>query len=107
MRLWPTTPLIAREKVDDGSQVMILNVFNHRDPRAADFNEVKPDREHSYRFNHLSNGTQDCPGGPLVMLIGTEVLGRVLADYPLRYDGPSLDPVPEMLDFFQIRFDVG
>src|SRR3954467_13066931 len=33
MRLWPTTPLIAREKVDDGSQVMILNVFNHRDPR--------------------------------------------------------------------------
>jgi cytochrome P450 len=107
MRLWPTTPLIAREKVDDGSQVMILNVFNHRDPRAADLNEVKPDREHSYRFNHLSNGTQDCPGGPLVMLIGTEVLGRVLADYPLRYDGPSLDPVPEMLDFFQIRFDVG
>jgi cytochrome P450 len=107
MRLWPTTPLLARERMDDGSQVMILNVFNHRDPRAADYNEVKPGREHSYRFNHLSNGTQDCPGGPLVMLIGTAVLERVLAAYTLTYEGPPLDPVPEMLDFFQLRFKVG
>jgi cytochrome P450 len=106
MRLWPTTPLLAREKVDDGTQVMILNVFNHRDPREPDFNEVRPEREHSYRFNHLSNGTQDCPGGPLVMLIGTAVLERVLAEYKLRYEGPPLEPVPEMLDFFQLRFDV-
>jgi cytochrome P450 len=106
MRLWPTTPLIARENTDDGSQVMILNVFNHRDPRAPDYNEVKTDREHSYRFNHLSNGTQDCPGADLVMLIGTAVLERVLAEYTLRYEGPSLDPVPEMLDFFQLRFEV-
>lgn len=106
MRLWPTTPLLAREKVDDGSQVMILNVFNHRDPREPDFNEVKPDREGSYRFNHLSNGTQDCPGGGLVMLIGTAVLDRVLGEYNLRYTGPALDPPPVMLDFFQIRFEV-
>jgi len=106
MRLWPTTPLIAREKVDDGSQVMILNVFNHRDPREPDTNQVRPGREHSYRFNHLSNGTQDCPGGPLVMLIGTAVLERMLSEYKLRYIGPPLDPVPEMLDFFQLRFAV-
>jgi cytochrome P450 len=107
MRLWPTTPLLAREKVDDGSQVMILNVFNHRDPREADFNEVRPEREGSYRFNHLSNGTQDCPGGPLVMLIGTAVMEQMLSEYDLRYVGPSLDPPPEMLDFFSIRFEVG
>jgi cytochrome P450 len=106
MRLWPTTPLLAREKVADGTQVMILNVFNHRDPREPGFNTVKPDREHSSRFNHLSNGSQDCPGGPLVMLIGTAVLERVLADYKLGYQGPPLDPVPEMLDFFQLRFEV-
>jgi cytochrome P450 len=106
MRLWPTTPLIAREKVDDGSQVMILNAFNHRDPREPDFNQVKPDRGHSYRFNHLSNGTQDCPGAGFVMLIGTAVLERMLSEYKLRYVGPSLDPPPEMLDFFQIRFEV-
>jgi hypothetical protein len=107
MRLWPTTPLLAREKVEDGTQVMIPNVFNHRDPREPDFNEVRPEREHSYRFNHLSNGTQDCPGGPLVMLIGTAVLERTLSAYELSYLGPALDPVPEMLDFFQLRFDVG
>jgi cytochrome P450 len=107
MRLWPTTPLLAREKVEDGSQVMILNVFNHRDPREPDFNQVRPDREGSYRFNHLSNGSQDCPGGPLVMLIGTAVLEQMLSTYDLRYAGPSLDPPPEMLDFFSIRFDVG
>jgi cytochrome P450 len=104
MRLWPTTPLLAREKVADGTQVMILNVFNHRDPREPGFNEVDPAREHSYRFNHLSNGTQDCHGGPLVMLIGTAVLERVLSQYTLRYEGPPLEPVPEMLDFFQLRF---
>jgi hypothetical protein len=40
------------------------------------------------------------------MLIGTAVLERVLSEYSLRYDGPSLDPVPEMLDFFQLRFEV-
>src|SRR3954451_6550925 len=106
MRLWPTTPLIAREKVDDGSQVMILNVFNHRDPRESDFNEVRPDREHCYRFNHLSNGTQDCPGADFVMLIGTAVLERMHSEYKLRYVGPSLNPPPVMLDFFQLCFVV-
>jgi cytochrome P450 len=110
MRLWPTTPLLAREKVSDGSQVMILNVFNHRDPRQPDSNQVKPERwkdgQRNYRFNHLSNGSQDCPGGPLVLFIGSAVLERMLSEYKLRYQGPSLDPVPEMLDFFQIRFEV-
>jgi hypothetical protein len=110
MRLWPTTPLLARENVADGTQVMLLNVFNHRDPRESDYNEVRPERwqdgERNYRFNHLSNGTQDCPGGPMVLLLGTAVLGRVLSQYELRYEGPSLDPVPEMLDFFQVRFEV-
>jgi cytochrome P450 len=116
MRLWPTVPLVARETtrgttlagedLGEGTQVMILNVFNHRDPREPDFNTVKPDREHSYRFKHLSNGSQDCPGGPLVMFIGSAVLERVLADYKLGYQGPPLDPAPEMLDFFQLRFEV-
>ena len=44
MRLWPTVPLLAREtteptelagaEIDEGTQVMILNTFNHRDPEA-------------------------------------------------------------------------
>jgi cytochrome P450 len=124
MRLWPTTPLLAREttrettlageKLDEGTQVMILNTFNHRDPDELDgADRLKPERwqngDRSYRFNHLSNGTQDCPGGPLVSLLGKAVIGRLLDEYELTLREPELDAggaLPNMLDFFDIRFDV-
>jgi cytochrome P450 len=120
MRLWPTTPLLAREamkdttlagqKVDDGAQVMILNAFNHRDrERIPDADLFNPHRweggARDYRFNHLSNGSQDCPGGPMVLLIGKAVLARMLDEYELGLEAPELkQPLPEMLDFFDIRF---
>jgi cytochrome P450 len=123
MRLWPTTPLLAREttrdttlageKIEEGTQVMMLNTFNHRDPDqvpAAD----RPDPErwsngsHPYRFNHLSNGSQDCPGGPLVLLLGKAVIARLLERFTLTLREPELEagePLPHMLDFFEIRID--
>jgi cytochrome P450 len=120
MRLWPTTPLIAREtmketelagqKLDEGTQVMILNAFNHRDrERVPDADRFNPQRweggARDYRYNHLSNGSQDCPGGPMVLLIGKAVLARVLAEYELGLEEPELkQPLPEMVDFFDIRF---
>jgi cytochrome P450 len=125
MRLWPTTPLLAREttrdtelcgaKLDEGTQVMMLNVFNHRRPEGVDdADRLVPERwmngaSGDYRFNHLSNGTQDCPGGPLVMLLGKAVLARMLNEYSLKLVEPSLPAggeQPTMLDFFSIRFDV-
>jgi cytochrome P450 len=124
MRLWPTTPLLAREttrettlageKLDEGTQVMILNTFNHRDPDEVDgADRLKPERwqngDRSYRFNHLSNGTQDCPGGPLVSLLGKAVIAGLLDEYELTLREPELDAggaLPNMLDFFDIRFDV-
>jgi cytochrome P450 len=122
MRLWPTTPLLARETtrevtlagepLDTGTQVMLLNAFNHRDPdhvEAAD--RLKPERwkDHGrdYRFNHLSNGSQDCPGGPLVLLLGKAVLAGTLERYSLTLEHPRLDakgPLPHMLDFYETRF---
>jgi cytochrome P450 len=123
MRLWPTTPLLAREtleetellgeKLDEGTQVMMLNAFNHRDTgQVPDANRFNPRRwdsgEADYRFNHLSNGSQNCPGGPLVYLLGKAVLARVLTEYKLELKAPDLQlggPVPEMLDFFEIRFE--
>jgi cytochrome P450 len=123
MRLWPTTPLLAREtthettlageRLDEGTPVMILNTFNHRDrdelPRA---DRLDPERwqngTRNYRINHLSNGTQDCPGGPLVSLLGKAVIARMLEEYELKLREPELDPgqpLPHMLDFFDIRFD--
>jgi cytochrome P450 len=125
MRLWPTTPLIAREttretelagaKLDEGTQVMILNTANHRDSEAIpDADRLKPERWQNgdgrdYRFNHLSNGSQDCPGGPLVHLIGKAALASTLASRRLTLLEPSLGAsgeLPNMLDFFSVRFGV-
>jgi cytochrome P450 len=122
MRLWPTTPLLARETtrdttlageaVPEGTPVMILNTANHRDPeRVSDADRLVPERwangKRDYRFNHLSNGTQDCPGGPMVLLLGKAVLARMLERYELQLEEPRLEPgepLPHMLDFFSIRF---
>jgi cytochrome P450 len=124
MRLWPTTPLLAREttrettlageRLKPGTQVMMLNVFNHRDPdNVPDADRMQPGRwsdgAHDYRFNHLSNGTQDCPGGPLVLLLGKAVLAQMLSRYALTLEQPRLSgdgALPHMLDFFDARFSV-
>jgi len=103
---------LAGETVDEGTQVMILNTFNHRDrDQVPDADALAPERwsngNRDYRFNHLSNGTQGCPGGPLVLLLGRAVLARVLSEYELDLREPELDgggSLPHMLDFFSIRF---
>ena len=122
MRLWPTTPLLAREttedttlageRIDEGTQVMILNSFNHRDTDSvADADRFRPERwatgEADYRFNHLSNGTQNCPGGPLVYLLGKATLAHLLDRRDITLEEPRLDPaepLPHMLDFYAVRF---
>jgi cytochrome P450 len=123
MRLWPTTPLIAREttrettlageKIDEGTQVVLINVANHRDPNEVPgADRLDPERwsdSRDYRFNHLSNGTQDCPGGPLVHLLGKAVLAQTLSRNSLRLEEPRLEPgepLPHMLDFYRMRFRV-
>ena len=125
MRLWPTTPLLAREtkcpvrlageELDEGTQVMILNTFNHRDTSAIpDADRLVPERwtdgrERDPRFNHLSGGSQYCPGVPLVLLIGKAVLARWVDRHDLTLEEPALDAsgdLPRMLDFFAVRFTV-
>ncbi|HEX8741798.1 MAG TPA: cytochrome P450 [Thermoleophilaceae bacterium] len=123
MRLWPSTPLIARETTEDttlagerieaGTQVMIVNAFNHRDPDSvADADRLRPERwesgERDYRFNHLSNGTQDCPGGALVYLLGKAALAQLLDRWDLTLEEPRLEPgepLPHMLDFYSVLFE--
>jgi cytochrome P450 len=122
MRLWPTTPLLAREttrdvtiageKVDEGTQVLMLNVFNHRNSvDVPDADEFRPERwsdgTPDYRYNHLSNGSQSCPGGPLVLLLGKAVLAQLLTRYEVDLREPDLrlsGSLPYMLDFFALRF---
>jgi cytochrome P450 len=124
MRLWPTVPLLAREttrettlageRLAEGTQVMLLNAFNHRDPEhVPNADGMDPGRwsdgQRDYRFNHLSNGTQDCPGGALVLFLGKAVLAHVLTGYALTLQDPQLEPgrpLPRMLDYFRTRFGV-
>ena len=125
MRLWPTVPLLAREttrettlagtKLDEGTQVMILNTFNHRDTdQIPDANRLNPERwtngnERNPKFNHLSGGTQYCPGIPLVLLLGKAVIGRLLEAHRLRLEQPKIDAsgdLPHMLDFYEVRFSL-
>ena len=126
MRLWPTTPLLAREatrdttlageEIDEGTQVLIVNTFNHRDPDGvADADLLKPERwetsQRDYRFNHLSNGSQWCPGEPLVLLLGKAVLAQTLNDWDVTVLEPELpagssEALPYSLDFYSIRFVV-
>ena len=122
MRLWPTTPLLAREttrdtelvgeRIEEGTQVMIVNVFNHR--QVEDGDRFVPERWHDgarddYRLNALSHGAQDCPGADLVSLIGTAVLREALERWELTLAEPELPAegdMPYSLDFYAIRFEV-
>jgi cytochrome P450 len=122
MRLWPTTPILAREttrettlageQLEAGTQVMILNTFVHRDEETVeDADLFRPERWKGlgadYRFNHLSNGAQDCPGGPLVYLLGKMVLATVVEKFDVELKRPSLDtgrPLPYALDHFRVQF---
>jgi cytochrome P450 len=124
MRLWPTTPMLSRETLDDvawdgtsvpgGSQVVIVNTFMHRDPDRHAFADrfvpeewLDGDAAEDWSFNHFSHGPQGCPGAGLAIYWGEQVLARVLSECRVRLDNPSLDPLkplPHMLDFFSIRF---
>ena len=89
---------------------MLVNVFNHRQPEdVEDPDRLRPERwsdePTDYRFNHLSNGSQDCPGSPLVSLLGKAAIAGMLERYELDLQRPRLDPhqpLPFILNFYEI-----
>jgi cytochrome P450 len=122
MRLYPTTPLLSRETLAElswngavvpaGTQVLIVNVFHHRDRERIDYADrfapeewVDGQAGSDWGFNHFSHGPQGCPGVNLALLIGSAVLGQLMRrDIALLE--PRLDParrLPYMLDYFRIR----
>jgi cytochrome P450 len=124
MRLWPTTPLLSRETLEEtewngasvpaGTQILISNTFSHRDAkRHSDANRFNPEvwsrgqRGEDWTFNHFSNGPQGCPGAGLAVFVGKAVLAELLSRRRIHLLEPSLDPerpLPHMLDFFRLRF---
>ncbi|WP_053226376.1 cytochrome P450 [Solirubrobacter soli] len=126
MRLWPTTPILGRVTLTDvdlgggrvpaGTQVLISNTFNHRDPERAMADRFSPeawtdgDAREDWMFNHFSHGRQGCPGAGLARLLGGRMLAGALGRPDLRLLAPRLvasRPLPVTFDVFDVRVGVG
>jgi cytochrome P450 len=126
MRLWPTTPMLSREttreldwdgvKVPSGTQLLIVNSFNHRDRERHEYaDRFEPEAwltggaSEDWSFNHFSHGPQGCPGVGLSLLVGSTMLGGLLRSREAsRLDG-ALDPhkpLPNSLDYFGLKFQL-
>jgi cytochrome P450 len=126
MRLYPTVPFLSRETltavswngatVPSGTQLLISNVFDHRDPERIEFADRFAPEEwleggaaETWVFNHFSHGPQGCPGTWLALFVGKGLLAELLAERRFDPIGPDLDPdrpLPKMLDYFSLRFAV-
>jgi cytochrome P450 len=126
MRLWPTTAMLSRVTtrevewdgvtVAEGTQVLIVNTFNHRDRTRFEWADrfspeewVSGAAAEEWSFNHFSHGPQGCPGVSLSLLVGRTMLGELLRRSELRLLEPSLDPskpLPHSLDYFGLKFSV-
>jgi cytochrome P450 len=124
MRLWPTTPMLSREttrevewggvEVPAGTQILIVNSFNHRDRSRFEWADRFSPEEwisggagEEWSFNHFSHGPQGCPGVALSLLVGRAMVGTVLGAGAVELLEPSLDPgkpLPHSLDYFGLKF---
>jgi len=129
MRLWPTTALFGRvltedyrfpngELVKEGTQVLIHNLFNHRNRERVPFADTfapeewaEGDAASDWSFNFFSNGPQGCPGAGLSIFLGTAFLARLAtAGDPKVVSGPGLKPtapLPYTLDIYGLSVGVG
>jgi cytochrome P450 len=122
MRLWPTTALFGRVQAEDvrwkngqktpaGTQLLIHNLFNHRNRERVPFADRFAPEEWSegtagddWSFNFFSHGPQGCPGAGMSIFLGQAFLGRLLAQSTPRVTrGTSLDgskPLPHGWDVY-------
>jgi cytochrome P450 len=124
LRLWPTTPAILREAVDDiswndcriakGTGVIIFTPFFGRDDEKFNFaHKMSPDIWERSQNDALvtlgiipfSSGPAICPAHNLVPLLACLVIEAVLAEMKLSLIAPRLDPqrLPGTLNHFEIR----
>ncbi len=127
MRLWPATTMFGRVAIRDvefpsgavlpeGRQVLIYNVFNHRNrdriPYADRFSPgewVSGDAGSNWLFNFFSHGPQVCPGIGLSMLLGQTVLAHLVDAGTPAVSGTRLDPtkpLPYSLDLYGFSVDI-
>jgi cytochrome P450 len=97
--------------VPAGTQLVIVNVYGHRDRDRLEFADRFAPEEWieggagAYpAFNHFSRGPQGCPGAALALLVGRTAL-RALLEQGVADPSPRLDltrPLPHMLDYFAV-----
>ena len=107
---------VGRRHGGRGTQILIVNSFNHRDRDAVEFaDQFAPEQWISgaaaddWSFNHFSHGPQGCPGAGLALLVGKAILATVLRDREPKLISPTLDsakPLPHSLDYFSLRFEL-
>jgi cytochrome P450 len=118
--------MLSRETVADtdwqgtsvpaGTQVVLVNTFLHRDTdrfawadRFAPEQWLEGDAAEQWSFNHFSRGPQGCPGAWLALHLGKAVLAAVIDARSVELLNPRLapeEPLPHMLDFFGLRFQL-
>ena len=127
MRLWPTTGLFARVAIRDvefpsgavlpeGHQVLIYNVFNHRNRERIPYADRFSPGEWAtgtagddWSYNFMSHGPQGCPGYGLSVFLGQAVMANLISAGTLSASGARLDPaksLPHSLDLFGFKIEV-
>jgi cytochrome P450 len=124
LRLWPTTPAILREAIENvsfndcciakGTGIIIFTPFFGRDDEKLNFaHRMSPDIWERSQNDALvplgiipfSSGPAICPAHNLVPLLACLVIEAVLAERELSLIAPRLDPqqLPGTLNHFEIR----
>jgi cytochrome P450 len=127
MRLWPTTQLFGRVATEDvefpsgavlpaGRQVLIYNVFNHRNrDRIRYADRFSPgewatgDAGADWSYNFFSHGPQGCPGAGLSVFLGQVVLAQLLRAGSPTVSGVRLNPsnsLPHSLDLYAFKVGI-
>lgn len=127
MRLWPTTAMFGRvttedvrfpngEVVKEGTQVLIHNLFNHRNRDRLDYADrfapeewQSGDAGRDWAFNFLSHGPQGCPGAGLSIFLGQALLAQLVTRSTPKMVGRAINPnkhLPYTLDIFRLRINL-
>ena len=94
----------------EGRQVLIYNVFNHRNrdriPYADRFSPgewASGDAGNDWSYNFFSHGPQVCPGAGLSVFLGQAMLAHLIDAGATNVSGTRLDPakpLPHSLDLY-------
>ncbi|SDM50192.1 cytochrome P450 [Allokutzneria albata] len=115
VRLWPTTPLVLRDSAADGSTLLILAPFFHRDDQRLSYaNAFEPEVWLDGRADHalipFSDGPAVCPGRNLVLFIAAKTLSAMFLEHDFMLTShPQLaadEPLPGTLNPLGLRFAV-